>query len=40
VPFGFNPLWFEVLAQEVSDELPLLDSVGVKMSELEDVVSS
>jgi hypothetical protein len=40
VPFGFSPLWFEVPAQEVSTMLPLLDSAGVKMSELEDVVGS
>jgi hypothetical protein len=40
VPFGFSPLWSEVPVQEVSAELPLLDSAGVKMSEMEDVLSS
>jgi hypothetical protein len=40
VPFGFSPLWSEVPAQEVSTMLPLLDSAGIKMSELEDVVGS
>jgi hypothetical protein len=33
VPFGFSPLWSRVPVQEVSIELPLLDSTGVKMSE-------
>jgi hypothetical protein len=32
VPFGFSPLWFRVLAHEVSTELTLLDSAGAKMS--------
>jgi hypothetical protein len=32
VPFGFNPLRFRVPVQEVSAELPLLDSAGAKMS--------
>jgi hypothetical protein len=36
VPFGFSPLRSGVLAQEVSAELSLLDSAGVKISELED----
>jgi hypothetical protein len=40
VPFGFSPLRSRVLTQEASIELPLLDSAGVKMSELEDVISS
>jgi hypothetical protein len=40
VPFGFSPLWSRVPTQEVSAELPLLDSAGAKMSELEDVVAS
>jgi hypothetical protein len=40
VPFGFSPLRSGVPAQEVSAELPLLDSVGGKMLELEDVVAS
>jgi hypothetical protein len=40
VPFGFSPLRSEVPVQEVSAELPLLDSADVKMSELEDVLSS
>jgi hypothetical protein len=40
VPFGFSPLRSRVPAQEVSAELPLLDSAGAKMSELEDVVAS
>jgi hypothetical protein len=31
VPFGFNPLWSEIRAQEVSAKLPLLDSAGAKM---------
>jgi hypothetical protein len=40
VPFGFSPLWSRVLTQEVSAELPLLDSAGAKMLELEDVTAS
>jgi hypothetical protein len=40
VPFGFSPLRSGVSTQEVSAELPLLDSAGAKMSELEDVVTS
>jgi hypothetical protein len=40
VPFGFSPLRSRVPAQEVSAELPLLDSAGAKMSELEDVIAS
>jgi hypothetical protein len=38
VPFGFNPLRSRVPMQEVNAELSLLDSAGVKMLELEDVV--
>jgi hypothetical protein len=37
-PFGFSPLRSRVLAQEVSVELPLFDSAGANMSELEDVI--
>jgi hypothetical protein len=37
MPFGFSLFWSEVPMQEVSAELLLLDSAGVKMSELEDV---
>jgi hypothetical protein len=40
VPFGFGPLRSGVPAQEVSVELPLLDSVGAKMLELEDVIAN
>jgi hypothetical protein len=40
VPFGFNPLRSGVPTQEVSAELPLLDSAGAKMLELEDVVAN
>jgi hypothetical protein len=40
VPFGFNPLRSEVPAQEVSAELPLLDSDGTKMLEMEDVIAN
>jgi hypothetical protein len=40
VHFGFSPLRSGVPAQEVSAELPLLDSTGAKMSKLEDVVTS
>jgi hypothetical protein len=40
VPFGFSPLWSEVPAQEVGAELPLLDSAGANMLELEDVIAS
>jgi hypothetical protein len=40
VPFGFSPLRSGVPAQEVSAELPLLDSAGAKMLELEDVVAN
>jgi hypothetical protein len=40
VPFCFSPRGSGVPAQEVSAEPPLLDSADVKMSELEDVVSS
>jgi hypothetical protein len=40
VPFGFRPLRSGVPAQEVSAELLLLDSAGIKMSELEDVIGS
>jgi hypothetical protein len=32
VPFGFSPLRSRVLVQEVSTELPLLDSTGAKVS--------
>jgi hypothetical protein len=38
VPFGFSPIRSRVPAQEVSAELPLFDSAGTKMSELEDVI--
>jgi hypothetical protein len=40
VPFSFSPLLSRVPAQEVSAELPLLDSAGAKMLELEDVIAS
>jgi hypothetical protein len=40
VPFGFSPLQSRVPAQEASVELPLLDSAGAKMSELEDVIAN
>jgi hypothetical protein len=40
VPFGFSPLLSDVPVQEVNAELPLLDFVGVKMSELEDVIDN
>jgi hypothetical protein len=40
VPFGFSPLQFGVPAQEVSAELPLLDSAGTKMLELGDVIAN
>jgi SOS response regulatory protein OraA/RecX len=40
VPFGFSPLWFRVSAQEVSAELPLLDSACTKMLELGDVIAN
>jgi hypothetical protein len=40
VPFGFSPLRSGVPTQEVNAKLPLLDSVGTKMSELEDVIAS
>jgi hypothetical protein len=40
VPFGFSPLWSGVPVKEVNAELPLLDSAGIKMSELEDVIDS
>jgi hypothetical protein len=40
VPFGFSPLQSGVPAQEVSDELSLVDSTGTKMLELEDVVTN
>jgi hypothetical protein len=40
VPFGFSPLLSDVPVQEVNAELPLLDFVGVKMSELEDVINN
>jgi hypothetical protein len=35
-----HPLRSRVPTQEVSSELPLLDSAGVKMSELEDIIAS
>jgi hypothetical protein len=40
VPFGFSPLRSRVPTQEVSAELPLLDSAGAKMLELEDAVAN
>jgi hypothetical protein len=40
VSFGFSPLLSRVPAQEVSVELPQLDFVGDKMSEMEDVIAS
>jgi hypothetical protein len=40
VPFSFSPLRSGVPAQEVSAELPLLDSTGAKMLELEDVIAN
>jgi hypothetical protein len=40
VPFGFSPLQSRVPAQEVSIELPFLESIGIKMLELEDVVAN
>jgi hypothetical protein len=40
VPFGFSPLRSGVPVQEVSAELPQLDSTGAKMSKLEDVIAS
>jgi hypothetical protein len=40
VPFRFSPLRSEVPVQEVSVEIPLLDSAGAKISELEDVIAS
>jgi hypothetical protein len=40
MPFGFCPLRSGVPVQEVSAELPLLDSASAKMSELEDVIAS
>jgi hypothetical protein len=40
VSFGFSPLRFGVPDQEVSVELPLLDSAGAKMLELEDVITN
>jgi hypothetical protein len=40
VPFGFSPLWSGIPAQEVSAELPLLDSAGTKMLELEDIIAN
>jgi hypothetical protein len=39
VPLGFSPLHSRLPAQEVDAMLPLLDSVGVKMSQQEDVIS-
>jgi hypothetical protein len=38
VPLGFSPLCSGLLAQEVDVVLPLLDSAGAKMSQLEEVV--
>jgi hypothetical protein len=40
LPFGFSPLWSGVPAQEVSAQLPLLDSAGAKMLQLEDVIAN
>jgi hypothetical protein len=40
VPFDFSPLWSRVPAQEVSAELPLLDSAGTNRLELEDVIAN
>jgi hypothetical protein len=40
VPFDFSSLWSRVPTHEVNAKLPLLDSAGAKMSELEDVVTS
>jgi hypothetical protein len=40
VPFGFSPFRSGVPAQEVSAELPLLDSIGDKILKLEDVIAS
>jgi hypothetical protein len=40
VPFVFSPVRSVVPAQKVSAELPLFDSTGAKMSELEDVIAS
>jgi hypothetical protein len=38
VPLGFNPLHSWESVQEVRGALPLLDSVGVKMLKLEEVI--
>jgi hypothetical protein len=38
VPLGFSPLYSGEPVQEVSAALPLLDSEGVKMMKLEEVV--
>jgi hypothetical protein len=40
VSFGFSLFRSRVPAQGVSAKLPLLNSAGIKMSELEDVVGS
>jgi hypothetical protein len=40
VPFSFSPLRSGIPAQEVSAELPLLDSACTKMLELEDVITN
>jgi hypothetical protein len=40
IPFGFSLLRSGVPAQEVGTELPLLDSTGAKMLELEDVTAN
>jgi hypothetical protein len=39
VPLGFSPHCSGLLAQEVDVVLPLLDSIGAKMSELEEFIS-
>jgi hypothetical protein len=39
VPLDFSPLHSRLLAQEVDAMLLLLDSVGVKMSQQEDIIS-
>jgi hypothetical protein len=38
VPFSFSPLRVEDPVEEVSVALPLLDSIGAKMSKLEEVI--
>jgi hypothetical protein len=39
VPIGFSPLCSGLPTQEVDVVLPLLDSTGAKMSQLEEVIS-